>query len=268
MNFKKNKNILVIGSDGFVGSYFCKYLEKKGENVVRFDIKRGMEEDARKMKFDLENIDFIYFLAWDVGGAKYLYKKDTQLKQMEWNIDLLSNIFKQIINKPFVFISSQLAENVETVYGAQKKLGEVWTSLSEHGCCLRLWNVYGQKEGTTERSHVIGDMVNQALHNKEIKLLTTGEEKRQFIFIEDVCDAFYEVFKYGYVGKYDVTSFEWISIIEVANIIAKKINCKVIAGKEIGSDFYIKNLSKIRDWLPKTNIEDGIKKTIENFKKI
>jgi nucleoside-diphosphate-sugar epimerase len=38
---------LVVGSEGFVGRPLCDYLEQQGEEVVRFDIKRGEHEDGR-----------------------------------------------------------------------------------------------------------------------------------------------------------------------------------------------------------------------------
>jgi nucleoside-diphosphate-sugar epimerase len=59
---------LIIGSEGFIGKPFCKYLEGQGEEVVHFDVKRGKNEDARLVKIDLKKIDRVYFLAWDVGG--------------------------------------------------------------------------------------------------------------------------------------------------------------------------------------------------------
>ena len=54
---KKRMRNLVIGSEGFVGSALCKYLEKIGEEVVRFDIKRGQHEDARVAKLTLDKVD-------------------------------------------------------------------------------------------------------------------------------------------------------------------------------------------------------------------
>ncbi len=100
------KNNLVIGSEGFIGKVFCDYLEKKGERVTRFDIKRSVHEDARSASLNLDDVDHVYFLAWDVGGAKYLQKEDTQLTQMDWNLKLLLNIMPQLekAKKPFLFI--------------------------------------------------------------------------------------------------------------------------------------------------------------------
>ena len=103
---------LIIGSEGFVGKPFCEYLKQKGEQVVPFDIKRSPEEDGRNATLDLDGIDRVYFLAWDVGGAKYLYRDEIQFKQLDWNLKLMLNIMPQLQDKrtPFLFVSSQLAE--------------------------------------------------------------------------------------------------------------------------------------------------------------
>jgi nucleoside-diphosphate-sugar epimerase len=85
-------NNLVLGSEGFVGKYFCQYLEELGETVFRFDIEGNVTQDCRTAKIPLEDIDRVYFLAWDVGGAKYLYKHDSQFRQLEWNLQILLNV--------------------------------------------------------------------------------------------------------------------------------------------------------------------------------
>ena len=185
-NNKKIIKNLVLGSEGFVGSALCKYLENIGEEVVHFDIKRGKKEDARVAKLPLNKVDRVYFLAWEVGGAKYLYKRDTQLLQLNWNVDLLQNVMTQLqkSKKPFIFISSQLAEDKDSIYGLLKRLGETWTK-QIGGTCVRLWNVYGELENMTERSHVAGDFVAQAILNGKIEMLTDGQGERQFIQTKD-----------------------------------------------------------------------------------
>ena len=76
---KKN---LVIGSEGFIGKPFCAFLESKGEAVVHFDIVLDAKQDARKAKLPLQQVDCVYFLAWDVGGSKYLY--EPKLQKTSW----------------------------------------------------------------------------------------------------------------------------------------------------------------------------------------
>jgi len=198
--------ILVIGSEWFVGKYFCNFLEKKWEEVIRFDIKRWIKEDARFAKLPLEWVDKVYFLAWEVGGAKYLYRWDTQLHQLKWNVQLLNNVMIQLEKSktPFIFVSSQLAEE-NTIYWVTKRLWEMWTK-QLGGCFLRLTNVYWVVEDENEKSHVISDFINQA-KKWVIKMLSDWKEKREFVHLEDVSETLYKM------------SNNWISIKEVADMI-------------------------------------------------
>lgn len=259
---------LVIGSEGFIGKSFCDFLEKKGESVMRFDIKRGAHEDAREAILPLKNIDRVYFLAWDVGGAKYLYKEDAQLTQLDWNLKLLSNVMTQLekSKKPFLFISSQLAEEHDTVYGVTKRLGEVWTRIIG-GVFIRQWNVYGPIEEESLRSHVIADFIHQALTTGKIKMMTTGEEKRQFIHIDDVCEAWYKALNEDHKGIHDVTSFEWVKIIDIAKMIGETTGAKVIPGEKVGSTPFTPIKGKIPGWHPKIDLKEGLNKTVEHYKK-
>lgn len=259
---------LVIGSDGFIGNYLCAYLTEIGEEVVRFDVKRSAEEDGRTATINFDGIDRVYLLAWDVGGAKYLYKEDAQLHQLEWNLKLMSNLMPQIgkSGKPFLFISSQLAEEYDTVYGVTKRLGEVWTRLL-NGVFIRQWNVYGPIENDSERSHVISDFINQAMTTGEIRMMTTGEEKRQFIYISDVCKAWHKALADNIKGVHDVTSFEWVKISDVAGIIGKLTGAKIIPGEKIGSTPITPIKGKIPGWLPEVELADGLKRMVDDFKK-
>src|ERR1035438_812881 len=228
---------LILGSDGFVGKPLSNYLEKLGEKVIRCDIKNGDHEDIRNIKINFNEIDRVYFLAWDVGGAKYLYKNDSQFKQLDWNLRLLINTMPQLqeSDKRFLFASSQLAEEYDTVYGSTKRLGEVWTHLL-NGCRVRFWNVYGPLEEPGERTHVVSDFVYQAVTKGSIDMMTTGEEVRQFIHIDDLCNAVHLVISDNLNRHiYDITSFEWISIIEIAEIIASLTGAKINRGKIIGN---------------------------------
>lgn len=264
---KQNKiNNLVIGSDGFIGNALCAYLEKLGENVVRFDIKRSDKEDARKAKLPLRNIDRVYFLAWEVGGSKYLYKEDAQLLQLEWNVALLTNTMPQLERGkiPFVFVSSQLADETNIVYGATKNLGELWTKRLG-GVCVRLWNPYGGLEKIDEKSHVIADFINQALTVGKIQMMTTGEERRQFTHLDDVCAGLHYVIENNMnTVVYDLTTFEWTPIKHMADLIGKYAKVKVIPGKQKGVDRTVVTLKgKPSGWSPKITLEEGVKMMVE-----
>lgn len=263
-------NNLVIGSEGFIGKSFCHFLESQGESVTHFDIKRdGEKEDARYATISMADVDRVYFLAWDVGGAKYLYKEDAQLNQLDWNLKLLHNVMRQLqeSKKPFLFISTQLAEEYDTVYGATKRLGEIWTRLL-NGVFIRQWNVYGPLEEHSIKSHVMSDFVHQALTTGEIHMLTDGQEVRQFIHIDDVCEAWHLALSRDLKGIHDVTSFEWIKIIDIANKIASITGAKVIPGEKSGSTPLTPMSGKISGWSPKVGIDEGIKRMVKEAEAI
>jgi len=184
-----NERHIVIGSEGFIGKYLVNFLRNQNKIVIELDIKNSPVQDCSTSNLDLQKEDIVYFLAWDVGGSKYLYRQDTQKNQIHCNLALMNNIFRQLEvgGNLFVFISSQLA-GTDFAYGVLKRLGELLTT-QLGGRCLRLWNVYGAYEPCSERSHVVSDIIYQAINNHQINLLTSGEEKRQFIYIDDVCSA-------------------------------------------------------------------------------
>ncbi len=261
------KTNLVIGSDGFIGIPFCRFLEKKGEKVIRFDIKRSENEDARIAPLPFTNVDAVYFLAWDVGGSKYLYEPKLQKNQLDWNLQLMKNVFDQVekAKKDFLFVSSQLSEEVDTVYGVTKRLGEVWTDLLG-GKCVRVWNAYGYMEGQDVKSHVISDFIYQALKHRKITMMTDGREWRQFTHISDVSNAFYMALNTKGLRRciYDASSYEWVRIIDVAKMIADFTGAKVAPGTKIGHNpVPAPNCGRVPGWLPTLELQEGIRMMIQ-----
>ncbi len=254
---------LVLGSDGFIGKPLCRYLKSLGEEVVEMDIKSG--NDATMGRLPFEGVDRIYFLAWDVGGAKYLFDPTTQTRQLERNTALLYHVMIQLtcVDIPFVFTSSQLAAFDNCPYGVLKRLGELWTSQSKHGVSLRLWNVYGEMEEPGPRSHVVSDFVRQVASGN-IQMLSRGGHPRQFVHMDDVCRALHHAFSVDGTGPYDVSSFKWTKISDLAKMISSLTDCDWMYGAEV---------EQIRDnstptiplpgWKAEVRLEDGLKRMIE-----
>jgi len=230
---------IVLGAEGFVGKPFSEYLSSTGREVLKIDIKNGAINDLRREKIAIRESDEVYFLAWDVGGAKYLYREDTQLHQIEWNVELLWNIMNQLreVSTPFVFVSSQIAQDSSTAYGVTKRLGELWAR-SLGGNIVRLWNVYGPMESDSERSHVVSDFVQQAISTGEINMLTKGDEHRRFVHINDVSRALVLACEPRGVSShiYDIAGDTPVSVRYVADMIANLTNAKVVSGNMVGSE--------------------------------
>jgi len=258
---------LVLGSSGFVGRPLCEYLRAQGEVVETFDIKDSPDMDARRGGLPLEDIDRVYFLAWEVGGAKYLYKDDIQQRQLDWNMQLMLNVMPQLSARriPFLFVSSQLAEETDSAYGVTKRLGEVWTHIIA-GVRVRLWNVYGGYEGQTERSHVVADFVWQALRDNKIRMLTNGQERRQFVHIDDVCTGFHQALQSGSSDLVDITSFEWVRVLDVAELIGQLTGAEVIPGNQSGRTPITPIKGKLTGWHAQVTLKEGLSRMIEVYR--
>jgi nucleoside-diphosphate-sugar epimerase len=185
---------LVLESSGFIGQKLCTYLKNKNFDVIEFDLKNHLEEDLRirnneKLQESIAKSDFIFFLAFDIGDSKFLNKYSNSKEFLINNTKIISNTFETLekFNKRFIFISSYLTQNTKHSYGLLKLLGEQFTT-ALNGFIVRLLNVYSI-ENVSLRSHVIPDIVYQARRNNKIVLNSTGEEKRQFLYVDDCCEG-------------------------------------------------------------------------------
>lgn len=268
---------LVLGSSGQIGSHLVSHLIHHGEEVVEYDIVRDVKEDLRIYNNNLlekyiNESDFVFFLAFDVGGSRYLEKYQDSYDFIENNIKIMSNTFSLLekYNKPFIFTSSQMSDMGYSTYGLCKALGERYTD-SIGGLNVRLWNVYGN-EKDLEKSHVITDFINKAKNTSNINMLTDGKEERQFLHADDCSRCLHILSKEYHIldreKKYHITSFEWTSIENIAKIICSNFQDvtytpsdrkdMVHQGWKTEPDKHILNY-----WQPRISLEDGIYNLIE-----
>jgi nucleoside-diphosphate-sugar epimerase len=126
--------------------------------------------------------------------------------------------------------------------------------------------VYGAFEPSTVKSHVVADFVWQALQKGEIRMLTSGEEKRQFVYIDDVCTAFHRALDLQLGGIYDVSSFEWVSVRRVADLIAELTGAKVIPGAKVGLTPITPMMGKIPGWNSRHTLEQGLARMVAEYR--
>ena len=228
--------ITVLGSSGQIGAYLTKYLRDKGHDVREFDIANGEDQDMTKIpNCDLHariaTSEFVFFLAFDVGGSHYLKKYQHTFKFIDNNTRMMANVFGYLeqYKVPFVFASSQMSNMSYSPYGVLKRVGELYTK-SLSGLIVHFWNVYGI-EKDMEKAHVITDFIRKGFEslNDEgvgaVQMMTDGQEARQFLYAEDCCEALetimdnYDKFKSD--DPLHITSFEYTTISKVAEIISK-----------------------------------------------
>ena len=278
------KKILILGSEGQIGNHLKEYLIKKKYKVFEFDLVRSKKEDLRLNKnknliSKIKKSDFIFFLAFDVGGSRYLKKYQNTHEFISNNIRILENTFEIIkkYKKPFLFASSQMSNMSYSPYGLLKNIGEKYSEILG-GLVVKFWNVYGV-EKDLQKSHVITDFVLMGLKNKRIKMLTNGIEKRDFLYAEDCCIGLEKIFlnfeKIKKIKKsIDLTTGKYTSIISIAKIIQKllkkreiKVKIQPSKNKDVVQldkrnkpDMFFKKY-----WRPKFSLKDGIEEIISYY---
>lgn len=115
-------------------------------------------------------------------------------------------------------------------------------------------------------------MVINALQGREIPVYGDGENVRDWIFVEDHCEAIDKVLYNGKVGEvYNIGGGNEVRNIEMANLVLKKLGKRVSLLKFVkdrpGHDRrYAMDSSKIEvelGWRPHNSFEEGIDKTIK-----
>jgi nucleoside-diphosphate-sugar epimerase len=277
--------ITILGSSGQIGAYLSEYLRKKGHVVIDFDKVETPNHDMtvipnQYLENAIETADFVFFLAFDVGGSRYLKKYQHTFQFIDNNTRLMANAFGLIekYNKRFVFASSQMSNMSYSPYGVMKRVGELYTTALK-GLTVKFWNVYGI-EHDHEKSHVITDFIRKGFEEGDFEMMTDGTEERQFLYAEDCCEALETVMEnftdFKPEDPLHITSFRSESIRSVADIIQGQFG---LIGKEVrispglakdsvqmdkrnAADNYITGW-----WLPKTNLQDGISKVFNEMKK-
>ncbi len=282
------KNILILGSEGQIGGHLQDYLKvKKNYNVIKFDLILGKKFDLRNfnnylLEKQIKKSDFVFFLAFDVGGSRYLKRYQKTYNFLINNLLILGNVFRLLKKhkKKFVFASSQMSNMDFSSYGTLKRLGEDVTK-SLNAVYVKFWNVYGIEKDLA-KSHVITDFILKALKEKQIKMLTRGSESREFLYADDCSEALGIIMnKFNFFVKkrreLHLTTGKRTKIISIAKIIQKilltrNMKIKIRPAKE--KDDLQNNMNNVPNkfflkfWKPRYKIEQGIEKIIDYYQNI
>ena len=220
--------ISVLGSSGQIGAYLTEYLRGKGHEVIEIDKNLGPQHNLTVIpnefvEIQIKRSDFVFVLAFDVGGSRYLKKYQHTFDFVNNNTRMMANVFTMLEKhkKRFVFASSQMSNMSYSPYGVLKRVGELYTSTLK-GLTVKFWNVYGI-EKDMDKAHVITDFIRKGFEEKEFDMLTDGTEERQFLYAEDCCEALEAVMEnytdFKPEDPLHITSFRSNTVREVANII-------------------------------------------------
>ena len=177
-------------------------------------------------------------------------------------------------------IHEEIAPHPVSPYGASKLAGEGYCSSYYHTfnlntIALRFSNVYGPRSKL--KSSVVAKFIGQALIGKSNSIYGSGNQTRDFIYIDDLIEAMFIAANTPIGGEiFQIASGKELTVNEVAQVITKQI--KLLTGKDISFNYeaplkgdVLRNYSdtskakKILNWEAKTFFEDGIANTILYF---
>ena len=301
---------LVTGGAGFLGSNLISKLLEKNCEIICFDNEfRGKFTDLPEseriniVKGDITNYSEWEKLDKDLAGIFHLAAiNGTHLfysipdKVLNVNVKGTINALEFTKNNKipyFSFASSPEAYGIPSKfptteetpllipnitnprwsYGASKIIGEIYcanySSKFNFKCSIiRYHNTYGPNDFS---GHVIPDLINKIIKNKELDVEGTGDETRSFSYVTDVIDATLlilekqekklDVFNVGIDRETNIKNL--IKILQ--QISGKKLNPIFRELKNPGTARRLPEISKIRNlgYKPKINLEEGLKKTYQ-----
>ena len=277
--------VTILGSSGQIGAYLTTHLREKGHQVTEFDKNNGHHQDLTQipnlqLRDAIYNSDFVYVLAFDVGGSHYLKKYQHTFGFIDNNGRMMTNVFQYLyeFGKPFVFASSQMSNMSYSPYGVMKRVGELYTK-SLGGLIVKFWNVFGI-EKDMEKAHVITDFIKKGFETGTIDMMTDGTEEREFLYAEDCCEALEAIMEnysdFTSDDELHITTGISTGILGIARTIQslfKEIGREVTIAPSESKDEVQKDARNVPDpyikkwWQPKTSVTEGITKVFNEMRK-
>jgi len=306
----KGKNVLITGGAGCIGSNLTKALINAEANkiIVLDDLSAAekwnipidskvlfvegsiVDDEVLKRVFSMK-LDYVFHLAAHFANQNSVDNPETDLEINGLGIlKVLEYAHLSKVSK-FVFASSGcsvygsqaplplkedfVSLHLDTPYQITKLLGELYCNFfyNYYGlpvAIARYFNVYGPGEIPGAYRNVIPNFTWWALHKKPLPITGTGDETRDFTFVDDIVDG---TLRIGVVPEavgeaFNLASETETKIIDIANMINE------LTGNSSGIKLTqrrdwdqitrrrasIEKARKILGYAPKVKIKDGIQK--------
>ena len=178
-------NIVVTGSDGFIGKNLCIFLQEKHHKVLKINRKTSKNKSIEY----LMQADFVFHLA---GINRTLDLSEFNTGNLEFTRFIVDSLIKLDRSTPLVFTSSSQVE-ANNDYGESKlaaeKIVQTYSSKTSADIYIyRLKNVFGKWCKPNYNSFVATFCYN-ILNNIDISI-NNPKTPISLLYIDDVCKAF------------------------------------------------------------------------------
>jgi nucleoside-diphosphate-sugar epimerase len=279
------KKVVVLGGGGFIGGHLAKKLKDEGNHVRVCDLKRHeyFNQDEICHEFILgdltnpsvvslvidEDVDEVYQLAADMGGALYIFTGENDANVMHNSAMINLNVARECVlkkvkkvfysssacmypehnqmdpNNPNCEESSAYPANPDSEYGWEKLFSErLFLSYNRnYGLDVRIarfHNVFGPGGtwmGGKEKSPAA--MCRKSSESEvggEIEVWGSGNQTRSFLYIDECLKAVEKFMNSDFIGPVNIGSEEMVTINQLAqmaiDISGKNLKIKNLHGEE------------------------------------
>lgn len=232
MSIFANQKVVITGGAGFLGSHLVEQLVALDADVLVVDDLRHNPHilpDIQYLHVDAGNIQAlmtpfkdafaVFNLAAHVAGVIYNQANHLEMYHQNERVQVAPVIaaqncgierFLQVstvcvyapgYNAPAIEENGQLGEPVaaNNGYAWAKRMGEraaLWSTIP-HPVIVRPSNLYGPRDDFGERCHVIPAIIKKTLHDDIIRLNGTGQELREFLYVEDAVQGLIAVLEHS-----------------------------------------------------------------------
>jgi len=268
----KNKKILVLGGNSFIGNYLQAVLSQINCQIVSVSLNKpksiikGIKKNFKFIKADLNDekktkkilknkFDFIFHLATYGQPKKWSHN---ELSTINLNINLLKNVLDHSVKykSRILYMSSAavyklpkkkklIEENSklsigsfdgEIIYANSKIIGEQLCRIYKKKFKIPVYVVrvaHTYGPGQNFKDpRIIPQLIKRAAVNKNIFLFDKGKSIRTWGYISDITVMLLNIIQFGKSYIYNVSGSDHKSIIQVAKIISKFFNNKKIIFKK------------------------------------
>ncbi len=300
------EKILIIGSNGFIGSHLSAYLKEKGFDIYGCGTAAESLLNIKYFQVDSLNPDYSQILkqvecsaiincsgaanvpdSFKTPESDFILNTANVMKQLEamrkagsaFSDCTYLNISSAAVygNPAELPIKEDAKLSPVSPYGFHKLCAEAIcneyrTLFNINASSLRVFSAYG----SGLRKQIFYDIARKALHDSEIHVFGTGNETRDYIHIKDVCHAIYLLIssKKTLPPEINIANGVQISVKTIVNEIKEALNCnkKIVFSEHnrTGDPLYWQaDITVLQQFGYKqtVSLKDGVKEYIEWLKK-